>query len=317
MKFQSNNCFLGQFMAIKKTFFYSLSFVIGTLSPAWSMSHPPSQEHHPIHIGVAAPLSGQNAIHGQQIKKGAEYAANMINKEGGILGREIVIITADDASDPKQGSIIANKFASNHVVMVIGNYNSGVAIPASNVLLESDIIQFSYASSPEYTERGLKNTFRLWGRDEQQGDAASSYLISHFMGKKIAIVHDKTPYGKGLAGAVEKDLRNQGLNPVDVVGINPNEKDYSALISRLKKLNIDLLYFGGYQGDAALILKQMRDQGVQAPFMSGDALVSQDFPSITGDLANGTLFTFIKDPRASPQAATLVKELQNRNIDPN
>jgi branched-chain amino acid transport system substrate-binding protein len=228
----------------------------------------------------------------------------------------VTLTIEDDGSDPKQGVAIANKFAFSQVVMVIGNYSSSVAIPTSEALAESKILQFSYVSNERYTERGLNNTFRLWGRDEQQGHAASSYILSHFMGKRIAIVHDRTTYGKGLANEVAKDIRNKGLEPVDVIAINPNEKDYSALISRLKELNIDLLYFGGYQGDAALILKQMYDQGVHARFMSGDTLVSQDFPSTTGALADGALFTFIKDVRTSREATALVKELRSQNIDP-
>jgi branched-chain amino acid transport system substrate-binding protein len=270
----------------------------------------------PIHIGVAAPLSGQSAIHGQQIKKGAEYAANIINNEGGILGHKVELIIADDASDPKQGVAIANKFALSHVAMVIGNYNSNVAIPSSEVLSEAKALQFSYVSNAKYTERGLKNVFRLWGRDEQQADAASSYISKKFLGKRVVLIHDKTTYGKGLVDEIQKDLQKDGLKTVEVISINPNEKDYSALISRLKQLNLDLVYFGGYQGDAALILKQMRDQGVESRFMSGDTLVSLDFPSTVGDPAIGTLFTFIKDPRVSKEAQTLVQEFRAHNIDP-
>ncbi|MFL4972122.1 MAG: ABC transporter substrate-binding protein [Microvirga sp.] len=270
-----------------------------------------------IKIGVAGPITGPNAAFGAQLKNGTEQAVEDINAAGGVMGQKLALSVGDDVSDPKQGVSVANKFAAEGIKWVVGHFNSGVSIPSSDVYKESGIIQTTPASTnPRLTERGQWNTFRTCGRDDQQGEVAGSYLAKSFKGKKVAVVHDKTPYGKGLADETQKAMNKQGLKEVMYEGINTGEKDYSALVSKLKQANVDVVYFGGLHTEAGLIIRQMRDQGLNAPMMSGDGIVSSEFVSIAGPGAEGTLMTFSPDPRKNPNAKAAVEKFRKKNFEP-
>ncbi len=270
-----------------------------------------------IKLGVGGPITGPNASFGAQLKNGAEQAVEDLNAKGGVMGQKIQVSIGDDVSDPKQGVSVANKFAGEGVKWVVGHFNSGVSIPASEVYQEAGIVQISPASTnPRFTERKMWNTFRTCGRDDQQGAVAGAYLASKFNGKKVAVVHDKTPYGKGLADETQKAMNAKGLKEVMYEGINTGEKDYSALVSKLKQAQVDVVYFGGLHTEAGLIIRQMRDQGLNAPMMSGDGIVSSEFVSIAGPGAEGTLMTFSPDPRKNPNAKEAVAKFKAKNIDP-
>jgi branched-chain amino acid transport system substrate-binding protein len=270
-----------------------------------------------IKIGVGGPITGPNAAFAAQLKNGAEQAAEDINAAGGINGQKIQIVVGDDVSDPKQGVSVANKFVSDGVKWVVGHFNSGVSIPTSDVYEEAGIVQVSPASTnPKFTDNGKWNTHRTCGRDDQQGIVAGSYLADKFKGKKVAIVHDKTPYGKGLADETQKAMNSKGLKEVMYEGVNTGEKDYSALVSKLKQANVDVVYFGGLHTEAGLIIRQMRDQGLNAPMMSGDGIVSSEFVSIAGPGAEGTLMTFSPDPRKNPNAQEVVKKFRAKGFEP-
>src|SRR5919202_3223307 len=270
-----------------------------------------------IKLGVAGPITGPNAAFGAQLKNGAEQAVEDINAAGGVNGQKLQLVIGDDVSDPKQGVSVANKFAAEGVKWVVGHFNSGVSIPASDVYNENGILQITPASTnPNFTERKMWNTFRTCGRDDQQGAVAGAYLANHFKGKKVAIVHDKTPYGKGLADETQKAMNAKGLKEVMYEGINVGEKDYSALVSRLKQAGVDVVYFGGLHTEAGLIIRQMRDQGLNAPLMGGDGIVSAEFVSIAGPGAEGTLMTFGPDARKNPNAQEAVKKFRAKGYEP-
>ncbi|MFC0218287.1 branched-chain amino acid transport system substrate-binding protein [Pseudochelatococcus lubricantis] len=270
-----------------------------------------------VKIGIGAPLTGPNAAVGDQFQNGVEQAVADLNAAGGILGEKIEVSLGDDTSDPKQGVSVANKFAGEGVKFVVGHYNSGVSIPASETYEEAGILQISPGSTnPVFTERGLWNTFRTCGRDDQQGAVAGEYLAKHYNGKNIAVVHDKTPYGKGLADETVKALQAKGLKAVVYEGVNTGEKDYSALVSKLKAANVDVVYFGGLYTEAGLITRQMRDQGLSAPLMGGDGIASSEYAAIAGPGAAGTLMTFSPDPRKNPAAQQVVEKFKAKNFDP-
>jgi branched-chain amino acid transport system substrate-binding protein len=270
-----------------------------------------------VKVGVGGPITGPNATFGAQLKNGADQWAADVNAAGGILGQKVELSVGDDASKPEQGVSVANKFISDGVKMVIGHFNSGVSIPASEQYAEGGILQISPASTnPKFTDRGLWNTFRTCGRDDQQGTVAGEYIVKNLKGKKIAVVHDKTPYGKGLADETQKAMNKGGVKEVIYEGINPGEKDYSALVSKLKAANVDILYYGGLHTEAGLLVRQMRDQGMKTVLFSGDGITDKEFWTIAGPGAAGTLMTFGPDPRKNPAAAKVVAAFKAKGIDP-
>lgn len=270
-----------------------------------------------VKVGVGGPITGPNATFGAQLKNGAEQWATDVNAAGGLLGQKVEIVVGDDASKPEQGVSVANKFIADGVKFVIGHFNSGVSIPASEQYAEAGVVAISPASTnPKLTERGLTNVFRTCGRDDQQGAVAAEYILKNLKGKKVAIVHDKTPYGKGLADETQKAMNAGGIKEVVYEGINPGEKDYSALVSKLKAANVDVLYYGGLHTEAGLLVRQMRDQGMTTVLFSGDGITDKEFWTIAGPGAAGTLMTFGPDPRKNPAAAKVVEEFKKKNIDP-
>lgn len=271
-----------------------------------------------ITIAVAGPITGQYASFGAQMKAGAEQAVADINKAGGVLGQMLKLEVGDDACDAKQAVAVANQLVTKGVVFVAGHFCSSTSIPASKVYAEEGIIQISPASTnPKYTdERAGPNIYRVCGRDDQQGLVAGSFLAKRFGDKRIAIIHDKTAYGKGLADETRKVLNATGKKEVLYEAFTAGEKDYSALVSKLKKNKVDALYVGGYHTEAGLIVRQMRDQGMKTILISGDALVTQEYWSITGKAGEGTLMTFSPDPRKNPIAADLVKVFRAKKIEP-
>ncbi len=270
-----------------------------------------------IPIAVVGPMTGKDAAFGEQMKAGAVQAVADINAKGGVLGQKLVLEVGDDACDAKQAVAVANQMAGKKVKLIAGHFCSGASIPASDVYAEEKIIQISPASTnPKLTEAGKKNVFRTCGRDDQQGQVAGEFLAKKFADNKIAIVHDKTAYAQGLADETKKELNKKGVKEVMYETITPGEKDYSALVSKLKSAGVDVLYYPGYYTEAGLIVRQMREQGMNTILVSGDALVSNDFWSITGPLGEGTLFSFSPDPRKNPNAAEVVKAFHAKGIEP-
>jgi branched-chain amino acid transport system substrate-binding protein len=261
-----------------------------------------------VKFGVAGPLTGGSAAFGAQLKQGVDQAVEDINAAGGILGEKIQLYVGDDRGDPKEGVSVANKFAADGVKFVIGHFNSGVTMPSSEVLADNGILQITpAATNPRITERGLWNIFRVCGRDDQQGGMAGAIIADKFKGKRIAIIHDKTTYGQGLADETRKALNAKGIKEVMYEGVNKDDKDFTALVSKLKAANPDLVYWGGLHDTGGIILRQMRDQGLRAPMMGGDGMADDEFAAIAGPGADGTLMTFSPDPRTNPKNKEIVE----------
>ncbi|CAN7252597.1 branched-chain amino acid ABC transporter substrate-binding protein [Phyllobacterium sp. LjRoot231] len=268
-------------------------------------------------IGVGGPLTGPNAAFGAQLQKGAEAAIAEINAAGGINGEQVKLTLGDDVSDPKQGISVANKFVADGVKFVIGHFNSGVSIPASEVYAENGILEITpAATNPVFTERKLWNTFRTCGRDDQQGIVAGDYIAEKFKDAKVAVVHDKTPYGQGLADETKKELNAKGLKEVMYEGVNVGDKDFSALIAKAKEAGVTVLYWGGLHTEAGLIIRQLADQGLKVTFISGDGIVSNELASIAGDAVAGTLNTFGPDPSKNPANKELVEKFRAQGFEP-
>src|SRR6202050_2200141 len=188
-----------------------------------------------IKLGVAGPTTGPNAAFGAQLVQGTTQAVEDLSKAGGILGQQLTLEQGDDVSDPKQGVSVANKYVGDGVKFVVGHFNSGVTIPASEVYADNGILMITpSATNPKVTDRKLWDVFRDCGRDDQQGKLWANYAIKNLKGKKIAIVHDKTTYGQGLADAAKGFMNAGGVKEVLYEGVNTGEKDYSAIVSTIK-----------------------------------------------------------------------------------
>jgi branched-chain amino acid transport system substrate-binding protein len=270
-----------------------------------------------ITVGIAGPMTGQYAAFGTQFKNGADLAIADINAAGGVLGRKLKLEVGDDACDPKQARNVAEKLASMKVPVVIGHFCSSSSIPASEPYAESNVLQISPASTnPQYTERGLWNTFRVCGRDDQQGAVAGKYLSTTYKGKNIAILHDRSTYGKGLADETRAALAKMGGKEAMYEAYTQGDKDFTALVSRMKQANIDVVYLGGYHTEGGLLLRQMRDQGMKTALVGGDSLVTSEFWAITGPAGEGVYMTFGPDPRNKPSAKAAVAKFKAKGIDP-
>jgi branched-chain amino acid transport system substrate-binding protein len=274
-----------------------------------------------VEIGMVGPITGQYAIFGEQMRRGASYMVDRINQEGGINGQKVALQVGDDACDPRQAVSVANQLANRQVVAVIGHYCSGSSIPASAVYNENNILQITPASTnPALTEdaakKGWTNVFRTCGRDDKQGVVAGDFIAEHFGGKVIVALDDKSAYGHGLADETVKRLESKGVKVALRESYNAGERDYSALITRLKQAQADLVYIGGYHTEVGLILRQAKDQGLKAQFMSGDANATDELGHIAGPAADGFLFTFAPDPRKFATAKQAVEDFKKQGFDP-
>ena len=270
-----------------------------------------------IKIATAGPMTGQYASFGEQMRRGAEAAVADLNAAGGVLGQQLVLSIGDDACDPKQAVAVANKFVSDGISFVAGHFCSGSSIPASQVYSEEGVLQISPASTnPKLTDEGDDNVFRVCGRDDQQGVVAGNMLADHYGDKTIAILHDKTAYGKGLADETKKQLNNRGITEAMYEAYTAGEKDYSALISKMKAAGVDVFYLGGYHTEGGLMIRQAREQSYDVQLVSGDALVTDEFWKITGDAGAGTLMTFSPDPRKNEIAAPVVQKFRDGGYEP-
>ena len=270
-----------------------------------------------ITIAVAGPMTGPVASIGEQMKRGAETAAAAINEAGGVNGRKIKIVVEDDACDPKQAVAVANLIVGQQIKYVDGHACSGSSIPASDVYADNDILMMSPASSnPTMTEKGRPTIMRLYPRDDAQGAFIAPWIAQKYKGKKIAILHDKSAYGKGLAEVVKQKMNAAGVTEIMFEGINPGEKDYTAIITKLKNAGAEFVYFGGYHTEAGLMLRQAVDQGYKLNLMTGDSIATSEFWQISGPAGEGTLFTFPTDPRRSPAAAKALEQFKAQGFNP-
>ncbi|QND53041.1 branched-chain amino acid ABC transporter substrate-binding protein [Phyllobacterium sp. 628] len=268
-----------------------------------------------LKIAVAGPMTGQLANIGDQFKQGAQAAVAAINEKGGVMGRQIKLVVEDDVCDPKQAVSIANRIVAEGIKFVDGHACSGSSIPASAVYAEAGVLMMSPASSnPALTDAAAKNGWstimRLYTRDDGQGEFVGPWIAEKYKGKRVVILHDKGAYGKGLADAVKGKMNESGLKEVLYDGINAGDKDYSALITKLKEAKADFVYFGGYHPEAGLILRQAADQNFKFQLMMGDSIASPEFWAVAGPAGEGVMFTFPANPQARPEAKSAVEKIK-------
>ncbi|WP_343313212.1 branched-chain amino acid ABC transporter substrate-binding protein [Brucella sp. BE17] len=268
-----------------------------------------------ITIGVLAPLTGPVAAFGDQVKKGAETAAEVINKNGGINGEKIVLKFADDAGEPKQGVSAANQLVGDGIKFVVGPVTTGVAIPVSDVFSENGVLMVTpTATGPDLTARGLENVFRTCGRDDQQAEVMAAYVLENLKDKKVAIVHDKGAYGKGLADSFKAALNKGGVTEVHYDSVTPGDKDFSALVTKMKSAGAEVIYFGGYHAEGGLLSRQLHDADLKALVLGGEGISNTEFWAIGGSNAQGSLFTNAADATKNPASKDALEALKAKNI---
>ena len=262
-----------------------------------------------IKIGVAGPVTGDQAKMGMDFKNGVSLAVEEWNSKGGVLGKKIDMIVGDDQHDPKQAVSVANKMVNEGVVGVVGHFNSNCSIPASDVYNRAGIpIITPGSTNPQLTDKGYGGVVRVCGRDDQQGKVAADFVKDRLKLKKVAILHDKTTYGQGLADEFRKNLGGK----VDVVyygGIVQGDKDFKMILISVKSKDPELVFFGGIYPEAGLLVKQAKELGFNAPFMSGDGTIDPKFIEIAGAAAaEGTYLTFSPDPKNIPSARGFIEK---------
>ncbi len=290
-----------------KSWILAAAFVAGAATAA----------HADMTVGIAGPMTGPDAALGEQVKRGASKAIEDVNAKGGLLGQKLVGVVGDDVCDPKQAVSVANDMVSKKAVVVIGHVCSSSSIPASSVYADANIVQISPSSTnPKFTDRGLANVFRVCGRDDSQGPTAADYVVDNLKGKVVAVMDDKQTYGQGLAQAFKAALEAKGVKAALYEEITPGEKDYSAVITKLKEAKVEVLYYGGYYQEAGLIVRQAHEQGMKMTLIGGDGLATAEFWAIAGEAGQGTLMTFGPDPKLDPANADLVKWFESQNYPP-
>jgi len=267
-----------------------------------------------IKIAVQAPLSGEQAALGEHIKLGAQLAVEEATKPFKALGFDLVFVPYDDQAKPEVGVANArNIVADPNVLVLVGHFNSGVALPASEVYKDAMLAMISPANTAtEITDRGYPNVNRVCGRDDVQGPVGARFAAQDLKRKSVYIIHDKTLYGQGVADNFRNEANKLGLK---VFGYEGTEEraNFSPIITPMKAKNPDLVYFGGIYHQGGLLLKQMREKGVNAAFMGPDGLDSSEMVKIAGSQVVGSYYTTVAGPPAAyPESAAFATKFKQR-----
>lgn len=273
-----------------------------------------AQQKGRIKIAVQAPLSGEQAAIGEHIKLGAQLAVEESAKSFKDLGYDLVLVPQDDQAKPEVGVANArNMVADPEVLVIVGHFNSGVALPSSEVYKDAMLTMISPANTAtEITDRGYPNVNRVCGRDDVQGPVGARFTAQDLKLKSVYIIHDKTLYGQGVAENFRNEAKKLGLN---VLGFDGTEEraNFSPMIIPLKAKNPDLVYFGGIYHQGGLLLKQLREKGVKAKFMGPDGLDSAEMAKIAGSAVVGSYYTSVAGPPdAYPETAAFAKKYKQR-----
>ncbi|QIB52825.1 MULTISPECIES: branched-chain amino acid ABC transporter substrate-binding protein [Pseudomonas] len=300
---------------MKKPYRKALSRMIAVAAMAGATGFAMAADN--IKIALAGPVTGPVAQYGDMQFIGAKMAIDRINAAGGVNGSQLEGVIFDDACDPKQAVAVANRIVNEDIQFVVGHLCSSSTQPASDIYEDEGILMITAAStSPEITSRGYELIFRTIGLDSLQGPTAGQYIAEKVKPKKVAVVHDKQQYGEGIATAVRDVLRENDIDVALFEGITAGDKDFSALISRLRQADVDFVYYGGYHPELGLILRQAREQGLNATFMGPEGVGNTDISAIAGEASEGMLVTLPKAFDEDPKNADLVKAFEAKNEDP-
>lgn len=271
-----------------------------------------------IKFAIVIPATGPLTQYGDMVKEGVFTAVEQINGAGGIAGKKIEIVTVDDACEPKQGPVAANRVVNSKIGYVIGPVCSGASIAAAPIYNNEGVVVVTpSATSPALTEgKKFHYIFRTIGRDDQQGPAAAKFIIEKAKPTKVAVLHDKQSYGQGIASAVRDELRKANVAVAMFEGINAGDSDYSAVITKLKSAGVDFVYYGGYHPEMGLLLRQAAEQGLKVRMMGPEGVANPEVNAIAGKAVEGMLVTMPADFSTNPKNASLIQAFKDKKRDP-
>ena len=283
-----------------------LLLALALASPAWAGELPP------IKIGLVVPLAGDAGRVGQSMRQAAEMAvADRAEK----LARKVELVLKDDQFDPKQAVLVAEKLVQEGVWGVVGHFYSSSSIPASAVYYQAGIPQVTATSThPRLTAQGFDTVFRVSGRDDQHAVSAADFILSRLKARRIAVIHDRTEYGRTLAETLIRLVEQRSAKRIVAIEhVAQGDRDFGAVIARLKTVAPDAVYFGGIFREGGYLIRQMRQAGLQAAFVSGDGVLDPEFVKIAGEeAASGAYLTFAPDPRLLPSAQPFIRRFEER-----
>jgi len=283
------------------------------LAAGFAASSPQAE----VLIGSAAPLTGQMSWHGEQHQRGVELAVAELNAARGVFGETVKVVTADDYCNGEQALAAAKKLVADGVVAVVGHSCSGAAIPASAAYEEAGIVMISNtATNPKLTDQGFRHIFRMVARDTLQGEMAAAYLAERWADGRVAILHDGEAYGQGLAEVTKTELNRRGVAEALYDQITPGLADYAETLAQLEAAGIDVLFYGGYQPEAALLIRQARERGSDLQMVGSDALFTEYFWHVAGPAAVGVRFVSMADARTKDEAAPIVAKFRAEGYEP-
>lgn len=243
-----------------------------------------------VKLGHVAPMTGPQAHLGKDNENGAVLAVEELNAQGFEIGGAKIkfqLLAEDDAADPKQGAIVAQKLVDAKVNGVIGHLNSGTTIPASKLYADAGIPQISgSATNPKYTQQGFKTAFRVMANDVQQGKVLGEFAAKQGI-KTVAVVDDRTAYGQGLADEFKKAAEAAGLKVVATEYTNDKATDFKAILTKIKSTKAELVFYGGMDAQGGPMAKQMKELGIKAKFLGGDGVCTPEFMKLGGEAAEG------------------------------
>ncbi len=270
-----------------------------------------------IRIAIAGPFTGAVTQYGEMVKQGVDTAIEQINAAGGVLGKQLEAVTVDDACEPKQGPVVANRIINDKIHYVVGHVCSGATIAATDIYNNEGVLMVTpSATAPAVTDgKNYEMILRTIGRDDQQGPAAAKFILEQIKPKNVAVLHDKQSYGQGIASSVRSELQKAGTTVSIFEGINAGDSDYSAVITKLKSSGVDFVYFGGYHPEMGLLLRQAAEQGVTAKFMGPEGVGNPDINAIAGKAVEGMLLTLPADFTQDPDNQAVVKAFKDKKRD--
>ncbi|WP_306671514.1 branched-chain amino acid ABC transporter substrate-binding protein [Endozoicomonas sp. ONNA2] len=303
---------------MQKSFLKTMAILTAVLADTVALgSESSAAAEDTIKIALAGPVTGPVAQFGDMQFIGAKMAIEQINQAGGVNGKALEGVVYDDACDSGHAVAVANRIVNDDIRFVVGHLCSSATLPASDIYEDKGVLMITAAStSPDITARGYELIFRTIGLDSMQGPTAARYIINSVKPQRMAVIHDQQQYGEGLASSVHDEVHKAGINVALYEAVTVGDKDFSALIARLKKENVDFVYYGGYHPELGLILRQSAEKGLKVKFMGPEGVGNKDISAIAGAASEGLLVTLPKSFDQDPANARLVQAFKARREDP-